>query len=264
MELRPHLFLEGVIVAMRFAEAEHGWIYLREEYATARDRLARAIEELRAAGLLEGRTLELVVGAGAYIAGEETAMLESMEGRRAMPRLRPPFPAQVGYLGRPTLINNVETLAHVPAILRNGGAWWSELGRRGAPGSRLWSVSGAVAKPGLLRGAERHHDARARRRVRGRVRRRDRRRRARRRGERDPPAGGLRHAADARRAAGVRAQASAPRRCRCSRPRTHRSASSPRRCGSSPRSRARSARRAGSGTGRSTTSARSSSTVAPR
>ena len=148
MELRPHLFLEGVLIAMRFAEAEHGWIYLREEYATARERLARAIEELRAAGLLEGRTLELVVGAGAYIAGEETAMLESMEGRRAMPRLRPPFPAQFGYLGRPTLINNVETLAHIPAILRNGGAWWAGLGRRDAPGTRLWSVSGAVAKPG--------------------------------------------------------------------------------------------------------------------
>ncbi len=148
MELRPHLFLEGVLIAMRFAEAEHGWIYLREEYATARERLTRALEELRSAGLLEGRTLELVVGAGAYIAGEETAMLESMEGRRAMPRLRPPFPAQFGYLGRPTLINNVETLAHIPAILRNGGSWWAGLGRREAQGSRLWSVSGAVGTPG--------------------------------------------------------------------------------------------------------------------
>ena len=75
-------------------------------------------------------------------------MLESMEGRRAMPRLRPPFPAQVGYLGRPTLINNVETLTHIPAILRNGGEWWAALGTRGAAGTRLWSVSGAVAKPG--------------------------------------------------------------------------------------------------------------------
>jgi formate dehydrogenase beta subunit len=148
MELRPHLFLEGVLVAMRFAEAEHGWIYLREEYATARSRLEQALDELRAAGLLEGRTLELVIGAGAYIAGEETAMLESMEGRRAMPRLRPPFPAQVGYLGRPTLVNNVETLAHIPAILENGGAWWRELGRREAAGTRLWSVSGAVGRPG--------------------------------------------------------------------------------------------------------------------
>ena len=75
-------------------------------------------------------------------------MLESMEGRRAMPRLKPPFPSEVGYLGRPTLINNVETLAHVPAILANGGAWWAGLGTNGAQGTRLWSVSGAVAKPG--------------------------------------------------------------------------------------------------------------------
>jgi formate dehydrogenase beta subunit len=148
MELRPHLLVEGILVAMRFAEAEHGFVYLREEYGTSRHRLARAIDEFRAAGLLEGRSLELVIGAGAYIAGEETAMLESMEGRRAMPRLRPPFPAQVGYLGRPTLINNVETLAHLPAILRNGGEWWAGLGRREATGTRLWSVSGSVTKPG--------------------------------------------------------------------------------------------------------------------
>jgi formate dehydrogenase beta subunit len=140
MELRPHLMLEGTLIAMRFAEAREGFIYLREEYATARSRLLRAIEELRDAGLLDGLSLELVVGAGAYICGEETAMLESMEGRRGMPRLKPPFPSQVGYLGRPTLINNVETLAHIPAILRNGGAAW--------PRTRLWSLSGAVREPG--------------------------------------------------------------------------------------------------------------------
>jgi formate dehydrogenase len=148
MELRPHLLIEATVIAMRSLGAAEGYIYLREEYATARHRLIRAIEELRAAGLLDGLTLELVIGAGAYIAGEESAMLESMEGRRAMPRLRPPFPAQVGYLGRPTLVNNVETLAHIPAILRNGGEWWAALGTRGAAGTRLWSVSGAVGKPG--------------------------------------------------------------------------------------------------------------------
>jgi NADH:ubiquinone oxidoreductase subunit F (NADH-binding)/NADH:ubiquinone oxidoreductase subunit E len=148
MELRPHLMLEATVLAMRALDASKGYIYLREEYATARARLQQAIEELRAAGFLEGLSLELVVGAGAYIAGEETAMLESMEGRRAMPRLKPPFPSQFGYLGRPTLIQNVETLAHIPAILRNGGAWWAGLGTRGAAGTRLWSVSGAVRKPG--------------------------------------------------------------------------------------------------------------------
>jgi NADH:ubiquinone oxidoreductase subunit F (NADH-binding)/NADH:ubiquinone oxidoreductase subunit E len=148
MELRPHLLVEGIVIAMRFAEAEEAYVYLREEYAASRHRLQRAIDEFRGAGLLDGRSLELVIGAGAYIAGEETAMLESMEGRRAMPRLRPPFPAQVGYLGRPTLINNVETLAHLPAILGRGGEWWASLGTRDAKGTRLWSVSGRVAYPG--------------------------------------------------------------------------------------------------------------------
>ena len=148
MELRPHLMLEGTLIAMRFAQAVEGFIYLREEYATARARLASAIAEFRDAGLLDGISLELVVGAGAYICGEETAMLESMEGRRGMPRLKPPFPSQVGYLGRPTLINNVETLAHVPAILEHGGEWFAGLGRNGGKGTRLWSLSGAVRAPG--------------------------------------------------------------------------------------------------------------------
>jgi formate dehydrogenase beta subunit len=148
MELRPQLMLEGMLVAMRFAEATEGFIYLREEYAATRDRLRSAIEEFRAAGLLDGRSVELVVGAGAYICGEETAMLESMEGRRGMPRLKPPFPSQVGYLGRPTLINNVETLAHIPAILAKGGEWYAALGLNGAKGVRLWSLSGTVRQPG--------------------------------------------------------------------------------------------------------------------
>ena len=148
MERRPHLMLEGTVVAMRFAEAAEGFIYLREEYGTARRRLQRALDEFRAAGLLDGLSLELVIGAGAYICGEETAMLESMEGRRGMPRLKPPFPSQVGYLGRPTLINNVETLAHIPAILRMGGEAWAALGKNDAQGVRLWSLSGAVTRPG--------------------------------------------------------------------------------------------------------------------
>jgi NADH:ubiquinone oxidoreductase subunit F (NADH-binding)/NADH:ubiquinone oxidoreductase subunit E len=130
MELRPQLLLEGLEAAMRFCETDQAYVYLREEYATARARLAEAIAA-------RGLPVELVVGAGAYICGEETAMLESMEGRRGMPRLKPPFPSQSGYLGLPTLINNVETLAHVALILRGG---WQP--------ARLWSVTGAVAKPG--------------------------------------------------------------------------------------------------------------------
>ena len=130
MELRPHLLLEGLAIAMRFCETDEAYVYLREEYATSRARLQDAIAA-------RGLPVQIVVGAGSYVCGEETAMLESMEGRRGMPRLRPPFPAQSGYLGRPTLINNVETLVHVARILRD--EWTS---------GRLWSVSGAVREPG--------------------------------------------------------------------------------------------------------------------
>jgi len=133
MELRPNLLAEGIEIALRFAEADEGYVYLREEYATARERVGEAIAA-------RGLPVTIVTGAGSYVCGEESAMLESMEGRRGMPRLRPPFPVEAGFLGRPTLINNVETLAHIPAILRGGGAEW--------PRVRLWSVSGVVAKPG--------------------------------------------------------------------------------------------------------------------
>ncbi len=138
LELRPQLVLEGLELAMRFVEAEEAYVYLREEYATARRRLEDAIAA-------RGSPVHVVVGAGSYVAGEETAMLESMEGRRAMPRLKPPYPSESGYLGRPTLINNVETLAHVPAIVRLGGDAW--------PKARLWSVSGAVRRPGCYEAA---------------------------------------------------------------------------------------------------------------
>jgi NADH:ubiquinone oxidoreductase subunit F (NADH-binding)/NADH:ubiquinone oxidoreductase subunit E len=130
LELRPQLVLEGVELAMRFCETEHAYVYLREEYASARARLSEAIAA-------RGLAVEIVIGAGSYVCGEESAMLESMEGRRGMPRLRPPYPAQAGYLGLPTLISNVETFAHVARIVR--GEWMP---------SRLWSVSGAVAQPG--------------------------------------------------------------------------------------------------------------------
>jgi len=130
MELRPQLLLEGLEIAMRFLETDEAYVYLREEYATARERLREAIEN-------RGLPVTVVVGAGSYVCGEETAMLESMEGRRGMPRLRPPFPAQRGYLGLPTLVGNVETFAHVARIVR--GEW--------TPG-RLWSLSGTVRSPG--------------------------------------------------------------------------------------------------------------------
>ena len=130
MELRPQLVLDGLEIAMRFCETDHAYVYLREEYAASRRGLEAAIAE-------RGISVEIVVGAGSYVCGEESAMLESMEGRRGMPRLRPPYPSQYGYLGLPTLISNVETFAHVARVVR--GEW--------AP-SRLWSVSGAVKRPG--------------------------------------------------------------------------------------------------------------------
>jgi formate dehydrogenase beta subunit len=141
LELRPRLLVQAIGLVANAIDAAEVYVYLREEYGLARERLKAAIGEA-------GLRAELVIGAGAYIAGEETAMLESMEGRRAMPRLRPPFPAQRGHLARPTLVHNIETLAHLPAILRLGGEAWAALGRRGAKGVRLWSVSGAVTRPG--------------------------------------------------------------------------------------------------------------------
>ena len=224
MELRPQLLLEGLAAAMRFCETDEAYVYLREEYATSRARLQGAIEA-------RGLPVQIVVGAGSYVCGEETAMLESMEGRRGMPRLRPPFPAQRGYLGRPTLINNVETLVHVARILR---------GELGAGAAVVGLGRGARAR--LLRGAARRDDAAAGRRLRRRRDGGDRRGRPRRRGERDPPAGRARRAADARGARGVGRGPGLGRPPGLSRPRTRCCGSSPRRCASSPRSRARSAR----------------------
>ena len=135
LELRPRLVVEGALIAMQTLGADEGFVYLREEYATARGRLTEALDGID--------NLRIVVGGGSYVCGEETALLESMEGRRGMPRLRPPYPAQRGLFGRPTLVQNVETLAWVAEIVRRGGAWYA-----GAGQPRLWSVSGCVAEPG--------------------------------------------------------------------------------------------------------------------
>lgn len=153
----PHLLLEGIIITAYAVGAHDGFIYVRGEYEAAALRLDRAIDEARAAGFLgEGIFgtkfgLEVMVhrGAGAYICGEETALLESLEGKRGEPRLKPPFPASVGLFRCPTIINNVETVSNVPRILRDGAEAFRELGRPGDGGTRLFSVSGAVVKPGL-------------------------------------------------------------------------------------------------------------------
>jgi NADH-quinone oxidoreductase subunit F len=157
MERNPHLVLEGVAIACHAIGAKTGYIYIRGEFYHVSQVLEAAIAEARARGYLgknifgSGFDCEIHVhrGAGAYEAGEESAQLESLEGKRAQPRLRPPFPAVVGLYGCPTVINNVETLANVPAIMLNGAAWFSELGPEKNGGPKLYCVSGHVQKPGV-------------------------------------------------------------------------------------------------------------------
>ncbi|MBL8843442.1 MAG: NADH-quinone oxidoreductase subunit NuoF [Planctomycetes bacterium] len=156
MEKDPHLLLEGIMIGSFAIRAETAFLYIRGEYLTAHDALATAIAELEAAGILgasafgSGRPMRIVLhrGAGAYICGEETALLNSLEGRRGEPRPKPPFPAVWGAFGRPTSVNNVETLANVPAILERGAAWYKTAGTAQAPGHLLFGISGAVERPG--------------------------------------------------------------------------------------------------------------------
>lgn len=145
----PHRFLEGMLIAGEVVAAERMWIYLRDEYPHIRLLLERAIAELEAEGLVEAGRIVLRRGAGAYICGEESALIESLEGKRGLPRHRPPYVAERGLFGRPTLINNVETLTWVPVILESGGEWFARQGRRGSKGVRSFSVSGRVREPGV-------------------------------------------------------------------------------------------------------------------
>jgi formate dehydrogenase len=149
LESAPHQFLEGTLIAAWAVEAEAVYIYLRDEYPQIRQILLAEIAAVEKAGLAPHTKLHLRRGAGAYICGEESAMIESIEGKRGYPRHRPPFVAQVGLFGRPTLVNNVETLYWVPEIARRGAAWFAGQGRRGAKGLRHFSVSGRVKSPGV-------------------------------------------------------------------------------------------------------------------
>jgi NADH-quinone oxidoreductase subunit F len=157
MTHEPHLLLEGIIITARAVGAKRAFVYIRGEYEGAARRLEEAAAEAREAGFLGDRVfgrefgLEVVVhrGAGAYICGEETALLESLEGKRGEPRLKPPFPASVGLFGAPTVINNVETLCNIPRIIGEGGEAFAASGRPDDGGTRLFGVSGAVRRPGL-------------------------------------------------------------------------------------------------------------------
>ncbi|MEO8305766.1 MAG: NADH-ubiquinone oxidoreductase-F iron-sulfur binding region domain-containing protein [Betaproteobacteria bacterium] len=149
LERDPHRFLEGTLIAAWAVGIDDVYIYLRDEYAACRAILTREIAALEADPPCPLPRLHLRRGAGAYICGEESAMIESIEGKRGMPRLRPPYVAQVGLFGRPTLEHNMETLHWVREILEKGAAWFAGQGRNGRKGLRSFSVSGRVAKPGV-------------------------------------------------------------------------------------------------------------------
>ena len=153
----PFAIVEAVIIAGYAVGATQGYIYVRGEYHTAYHRLSRAVTLAREAGYLGPRVMgsdfafdiEIRRGAGAYVCGEETALFESIEGKRGMPRQKPPFPTEHGLFGQPTLINNVETFACVPWILLNGAEWFRSIGSPSMPGPKLFCVSGSVRRPGV-------------------------------------------------------------------------------------------------------------------
>jgi formate dehydrogenase len=149
LEQDPHRFLEGMLIAAWVVEAADIYIYLRDEYPEIRLMLTAEIAKLEAAKLSPHARLHLRRGAGAYICGEESAMIESIEGKRGLPRHRPPYVAQVGLFGRPTLEQNVETLFWVRDIIEKGADWFTSYGRRGRKGLRSFSVSGRVKNPGV-------------------------------------------------------------------------------------------------------------------
>jgi formate dehydrogenase len=149
LETDPHRMLEGALIAAWAVETETTYLYLRDEYAAIRHILEKEIARLAAENLVAADALQLRRGAGAYICGEESAMLESIEGKRGLPRHKPPYPAEIGLFGRPTLINNVETLHWVRDIVEKGPDWFSGHGRNGRAGIRTFSVSGRVRDPGV-------------------------------------------------------------------------------------------------------------------
>ena len=158
LEADPHAVIEGMIIAARAINAHQGYIYCRAEYPLAVKRLSIALDQARKYGLLGpdilgsgfGFDLEIYQGAGAFVCGEETALMTSIEGKRGMPRPRPPFPAKAGLWGKPTVLNNVETLANVPQIIVNGGEWYAGMGTEGSKGTKVFALSGKVINSGLV------------------------------------------------------------------------------------------------------------------
>ncbi len=157
LEKNPHLLIEGMLISAYAVEAASGYIYLRGEYPKARDILLKAIGQAYERNYLGdnilgngfGFHLHVHSGAGAYICGEETALIESLEGKRGQPRIKPPFPVNRGFLAKPTVINNVETLANIPYIIEIGGDEYAKIGSPECPGPKLFSVAGHVRRPGV-------------------------------------------------------------------------------------------------------------------
>ena len=149
LEREPHRILEGLLVAAWAVEAEKIYFYLRDEYPQIRELLLKELAKIENAGIVKKGRIQLRRGGGAYICGEESAMLESIEGKRGLPRHKPPFPAQVGLFGYPTLIHNVETLYWIRDLVQKGASWFTAQGRNGSKGLRTFSVSGRVKNPGV-------------------------------------------------------------------------------------------------------------------
>lgn len=158
MENDPHLLLEGMLIAGYSIGAEIAFVYIRGEYHESIEKVRKAIESARKKGFIgknilgSGFSMEIDVrlGAGSYLCGEELTLLESLEGKRGYPRIKPPFPAEKGLFGMPTLVNNVETLATIPAIIGNGHEWYTKLGTEESPGTKIFTISGDVVSPGFF------------------------------------------------------------------------------------------------------------------
>jgi bidirectional [NiFe] hydrogenase diaphorase subunit len=158
LESDPHRVIEGMVLAAYAVGATHGFVYVRAEYPLAIDRLKIAIRQAKRRGFLGSSIcetrfhfdIEIRLGAGAFVCGEETALMASVEGERGQPRPRPPYPAEFGLWGQPTLINNVETLANIPPIIRNGGEWYAGIGTERSKGTKVFALAGRIGNTGLI------------------------------------------------------------------------------------------------------------------
>ena len=158
MESDPHLVIEGMAIAGKATGSDYGFIYIRDEYPLSIERMQLALEQARERGLLGSDIfgsgfdfdLEITRGAGSYVCGEETGLIASVEGIRGMPKIRPPFPAQQGVFSEPSNVNNTETYANVPLIVLNGDAWYRQFGTESDPGTKMFSISGSLERPGIL------------------------------------------------------------------------------------------------------------------